>query len=176
MYGKSVPSLERFRHQIRRRMSMAIIKWDPLSCGPFKELSAMQDRMNRLFENALARTRVIKEGVEPGGWIPPVDIYETAEDLVIKAELPGLATEDVSVRVEDNILTLKGERKRGEGTGRESYHLIERSYGHFQRSFVLPNNVDREKVQAKFKDGVLFIAIPKFKRIKPEKIAIEVER
>ena len=154
---------------------MAIDKWDPLSCGPFRELSAMQDRMNRLFEDSLARTRVVKEGVEAGVWTPPVDIYETAGDLVIKAELPGLSTEDVSVRVDDNVLTLKGERKREAGVGREDYHLIERSYGHFRRSFVLPDNVDRDKVQAKVKDGVLFIAIPKFKRIRPKKIAIEIE-
>lgn len=154
---------------------MAIVKWDPLSCGPFRELSAMQDRMNRLFEDALARTRVIKEGLGEGVWTPPVDIYETAENLVIKAELPGLSTEDVNVRVEDNVLTLKGERKRIEEIDRENYHLIERSYGHFRRSFVLPNNVDQERVQAKFKDGVLFIAIPKLKRIRPKKIAIEIE-
>ena len=154
---------------------MAIDKWDPLSCGPFRELSAMQDRMNRLFEDTLARTRVVKEGVEAGVWTPPVDIYETTGDLVIKAELPGLSTEDVSVRVEDNVLTLKGERKRGEGVDRENYHLVERSYGHFRRSFVLPSNVDQKKVQAKFKDGVLFIAIPKSKRVRPKKIAIEIE-
>lgn len=154
---------------------MAVVKWDPLSCGPFRELSAMQDRMNRLFKDAMGRTRVIKEGLEAGVWAPPVDIYETAEDLVIKAELPGLSTEDVSVRVDDNVLTLKGERKREAGVGREDYHLIERSYGHFRRSFILPDNVDPDKVQAKFKDGVLFIAIPKFKRIRPKKIAIEIE-
>lgn len=154
---------------------MAIDKWDPLSCGPFRELSAMQDRMNRLFKDALARTRVVKEGVEAGVWTPPVDIYETAGDLVIKVELPGLCTEDVSVRVEDNVLTLKGERKRTEGVDRENYHLVERSYGHFRRSFALPNNVDQDKVQAKFKDGVLFVAIPKFKRVRPKKIAIEIE-
>ncbi len=154
---------------------MAIDKWDPLSCGPFRELSAMQDRMNRLFEDALPRTRVVKEGVGAGVWTPHVDIYETAGNLVIKAELPGLSTEDVSVKVEDNVLTLKGERKRGEGVDRENYHLIERSYGHFRRSFVLPNNVDQERVQAEFKDGVLFIAIPKSKRVRPKKIAIEIE-
>ena len=154
---------------------MAIDKWDPLSCGPFRELSAMQDRMNRLFEDTLARTRVVKEGVEAGVWTPPVDIYETTGDLVIKAELPGLSTEDVSVRVKDNVLTLKGERKRGEGVDSENYHLVERSYGHFRRSFVLPSNVDQKKVQAKFKDGVLFIAIPKSKRVRPKKIAIEIE-
>jgi HSP20 family protein len=154
---------------------MAIVKWDPLSCGPFRELSEMQDRMNRLFEDALTRTRVVKEGLGEGVWTPPVDIYETAEDLVIKAELPGLSTEDVNVRVEDNVLTLKGERKQKEGVGRENYHLIERSYGHFRRSFVLPNNVDQQKVGAKFKDGILFIAIPKLKRIRPKKIAIEIE-
>ena len=154
---------------------MAIVKWDPFSCGPFRELSEMQDRMNRLFEDALARTRVVKEGLGEGVWTPPVDIYETTEDLVIKAELPGLSTEDVNVRVEDNVLTLKGERKRKEGVGRENYHLIERSYGRFRRSFVLPNNVDQQKVQAQFKDGILFIAIPKLKRIRPKKIAIEIE-
>ncbi len=154
---------------------MAIDKWDPLSCGPFRELSAMQDRMNRLFEDALARTRVVKEGVGAGLWTPYVDIYEAAGNLVIKAELPGLSTEDVSVKVEDNVLILKGERKRGEGVDRENYHLIERSYGHFRRSFVLPNNVDQERVQAEFKDGGLFIAIPKFKRVRPKKIAIEIE-
>jgi HSP20 family protein len=154
---------------------MAIVKWDPLSCGPFRELSEMQDRMNRLFEDALVRTRVVKEGLGEGVWTPPVDIYETTEDLVIKAELPGLSTEDVNVRVEDNVLTLKGERKQKEGVGRENYHLIERSYGHFRRSFVLPNNVDQQKVQAQFKDGILFIAIPKLKRIRPKKIAIEIE-
>jgi HSP20 family protein len=175
MCGKPLLHLKERKHSIRRRISMAIVKWDPLSCGPFRELSAMQDRMNRLFEDALARTRVIREGLGEGGWTPPVDIYETAEDLVIKAELAGLSTEDVSVGVKDNVLTLKGERKQKEGIDRENYHLIERSYGHFRRSFVLPNNVDQEKVVAKFKDGVLFIVIPKFKRVRPKKIAIEIE-
>lgn len=153
---------------------MPITKWDPLSCGPLRELSAMQDRMNRIFENVLARTRVIKEGLGAGDWTPPVDIYETREDLVIKVELPGLSTDDVSVRVKDTVLTLKGERKREE-IGGQSYHLVERCYGNFQRSFLLPQNVDREKVHAKFKDGVLFVVIPKFKKIRPTKIAIETE-
>lgn len=153
---------------------MPITKWDPLSCGPIRELSAMQDRMNRLFEDALARTKVIKEGLEAGDWTPPVDIFETREDLVVKAELPGLSTDDVSVRVKDAVLTLKGERKREE-IGGGNYHLVERCYGNFQRSFVLPQNVDREKVHAKFKDGVLFIVIPKLKKIRPTKIAIETE-
>jgi HSP20 family protein len=175
MYEKSLPYWEGFKQQIRRRISMAIIRWDPLSCGPFRELSAMQDRMDRLFKDAMGRTRVIKEGLEAGVWTPPVDIYETAENLVIKAELPGLSTEDVSVRVDDNVLSIKGERKREVGVESEDYHVIERSYGHFRRSFVLPKNVDQEKVQAKFKDGILFIAIPKFKTVKPKKIAIETE-
>lgn len=153
---------------------MAIVKWDPLSCGPFRELSAMQNRMNRLFKDALGRTKAIKEEVEGGVWTPPVDIYETAEDLVIKAELPGLSTDDVSVRVDKSVLTLKGDRKREAGVDRE-YHLIERSYGYFRRSFVLPDNVDPERIQARFKEGVLRIAIPKLKRVRPKKIAIETE-
>jgi len=95
--------------------------------------------------------------------------------VVIKAELPGLSTADVSVRVDDNVLSLKGERKRDAGINSEDYHLIERSYGHFRRSFVLPDNVHRDKVEAKFKHGVLFISIPKLKRKEPKKIAIEIE-
>ncbi len=154
---------------------MAIVKWDPLACGPFRELSAMQARMDRLFKDVIARPRAIKEELEEGAWTPPVDIYETAEDLVIKAELPGLSTEDVNVRVDNNVLTLKGERKRDAGVSKEAYHLIERSYGHFRRSFVLPDNMAREQVRAKFKNGVLFIAIPKVKTKGPKKIAIEIE-
>jgi HSP20 family protein len=156
-------------------MSMAIVKWDPLACGPFRELSAMQDRMDRLFKDVVGRTRAIKEELEEGVWSPLVDIYETAEKLVIKVELPGLSSEDVNVRVENNVLTLRGERKRDTAVSKEAYHLIERSYGHFRRSFVLPDNVDREQVQAKFRDGVLFIAIPKVKTKRPKKIAIEME-
>jgi len=131
--------------------------------------------MDRLFKDAMGRTRTIKEELEAGVWTPLVDIYENDEDLVIKAELPGLSTADVSVRVDDNVLSLKGERKRDAGINSEDYHLIERSYGHFRRSFVLPDNVDRDKVEAKFKHGVLFISIPKLKRKEPKKIAIEIE-
>ena len=131
--------------------------------------------MDRLFKDAMGRTRTIKEELEAGVWTPLVDIYETDEDLVIKAELPGLSTADVNVRVDDNVLSLKGERKRDAGISSGDYHLIERSYGHFRRSFVLPDNVDRDKVEAKFKNGVLFISIPKFKRKEPKKIAIEIE-
>jgi len=131
--------------------------------------------MDRLFKDAMGRTRTIKEELEAGVWTPLVDIYETDEDLVIKAELPGLSTADVNVRVDDNVLSLKGERKRDAGINSGDYHLIERSYGHFRRSFVLPDNVDRDKVEAKFKNGVLFISIPKFKRKEPKKIAIEIE-
>jgi HSP20 family protein len=156
-------------------MSMAIVKWDPLACGPFRELSAMQDRMDRLFKDVVGRTRAIKEELEEGAWSPLVDIYETPEKLVIKVELPGLSSEDVNVRVENNVLTLRGERKRDAAVNQEAYHLIERSYGHFKRSFVLPDNVDREQVQGKFKDGVLFIAIPKVETKRPKKIAIEME-
>ncbi len=131
--------------------------------------------MDRLFKDAMGRTRTIKEELEAGVWTPLVDIYENDEDLVIKAELPGLSTADVNVRVDDNVLSLKGERKRDAGINSEDYHLIERSYGHFRRSFVLPDNVDRDKVEAKFKNGVLFISIPKLKRKEPKKIAIEIE-
>ena len=148
---------------------MSLIRWDP-----FREMTSLQERMNRLFSGVLARSPLGEEEITKGAWVPAVDIYETHESLILKAELPGIAKEDVSVEVEDNTLTLKGEKKFEAEVKEENYHRVERSYGNFQRSFTLPATVDQEKVKAKFKDGILEITLPKVEEAKPKQIKVEV--
>jgi HSP20 family protein len=105
-------------------------------------------------------------------WAPAVDIFETTEAYVVKAELPGIPKEDVHITVENNVLTLKGERRFEKDETKENYHRIERTYGAFARSFTLPTRVDHEDVQAKFDNGVLTITVPKAAEAKPKKIEI----
>jgi HSP20 family protein len=105
-------------------------------------------------------------------WTPPVDIYETDDALVLKAELPGVSKDEVSIEVHQNTLILRGQRKHETEVKEEHYHRVERAYGTFQRSFVLPAMVDQEKVQATFKDGILELHLPKSEAAKPKRIAI----
>jgi HSP20 family protein len=104
--------------------------------------------------------------------MPPVDIQETAEGYRLTAELPGLTREDINITLENNVLRLSGERKLEKDAKKESYHRIERAYGTFQRSFSLPHQVNGEKVEASFKDGVLTISVPKAEQARPRKISI----
>lgn len=147
---------------------MAIAKWDP-----FKELTTIQDRINRLFDENIGRVRFPDIELAAGSWNPAVDIFETRDSVVLKAELPGLEKKDFSIEVKDNLLTLKGERKFEKETNEENYYRMERAYGSFVRSFTLPTTVDKDKVKAKFKDGVLEVTIPKTEATKPKQIAIE---
>jgi len=147
---------------------MAVVKWDP-----FRDLISIQDRMNRLFEQTLSRSRG-EEGVSATTWTPAVDIYETADTIVMKAELPGVAREDIQIQINDNTLTLKGERRFAKDVQEESYLRIERAYGSFHRSFTLPATVRQDKVRALFKDGVLELSLPKAEESKPKRISIEV--
>ncbi len=149
---------------------MAIVKWDP-----FRDMLTLRDRMDRLFEDSLARMRGAEEDVMQTTWSPAVDIYETADSLVIKAEIPGVDKNDISVEVKDNTLYLKGERKFEKGIKEENYHRMERSYGSFSRVFSLPTTVDQNKVKASYKNGVLEITIPKIEEAKPKQITVEVE-
>jgi HSP20 family protein len=151
---------------------MSIVRWDP-----FRDLTTLQDRMNRIFEESF-------RGVPRGGneedwsvssWAPLVDIYEQDGDLVLKAELPGIDHKDVDVNVENNVLTLRGERKWDGEVKRESYHRVERAYGTFTRSFTLPNMIDTEKIKAEFKDGMLRLVLPKREEAKPKQIAIAIK-
>jgi HSP20 family protein len=149
---------------------MAIVRW----LDPFRDLSTIQERMNQIFEDALARNRGREEGLRSGMWTPAVDIYENTDSVVVKAELPGVEKDQISVEVKDGILSLRGERKFEKEVKEESYHRIERAYGSFQRSFSLPVSVDQEKVTAKFKNGVLEVKLPKKEQAKPKQIKVNV--
>lgn len=148
---------------------MALIRWDP-----FQEMSALQERMNRLFSDVRAQAPVRGEEIVQGAWIPAVDIFETNEAIVLKAELPGITAQDISVEVKDNTLTLKGEKKFEKEVKEENYHRVERSYGSFQRAFTLPGTIHQEKVKAKFKDGILEITLPKVEEDKPKQVKVEI--
>lgn len=147
---------------------MAVVKWDPL-----RDLLSIQDRMNRLFEQTLSRSRA-EEGIAASTWSPAVDIYETPVTIVMKAELPSLSREDIEIQIRDNTLTLRGERRFAKDVQQESYLRIERAYGAFQRSFTLPATIQQDKIRAVFRDGVLELTLPKAEEAKPKKVAIEV--
>ena len=146
---------------------MAIVKVDP-----FRELAAMQDRMNRLFGNVYLRD---EDTAFRGSWVPAVDIFETENhDLVLKAELPGMTREDIEVSVENSTLVLKGTKRMDADVKEESYRRIERTYGTFHRSFTLPSTVDTSKVAADFKNGVLTVKLPFREEAKPRTINVDV--
>jgi HSP20 family protein len=148
---------------------MAIVRFDP-----FRELTAMQDRINRIFGEAYTR-RGDDDVTNRGDWIPPVDIYQNdRQEIVIKAEMPGLRREDIDLRVENNTLTLKGERKRESEVKDEAYHRVERVHGVFARSFSLPATVDANKVSADYKDGILTVVLPMREEAKPRQIQVQV--
>ena len=138
---------------------------------PFRELAALQDRVNRAFDSTLTRNR--DEELFTGTWAPPVDIFETKEKTVLKAELPGFDENQISLKFEDGILTIEGERKFEKENGDENYHRVERSYGKFVRSFTIPTNVDHEKIAASFANGVLTVELPKREETKPKSIKIQ---
>ena len=146
---------------------MAITRWDP-----FRDLATLHDRMNRLFDETFARTRGGEPAELTGNWSPMVDVYEDADRYVLVAELPGLSKDDVQIELKENVLTLKGERKFDERYKDQTCHRMERAYGQFVRSFSLPAQVEASKVEAKFKDGVLTVAVPKAAAAKPRLIPI----
>ena len=145
---------------------MAVVRWDP-----FRDLGMLQDRMNRLFDDA-GRGWRSDEPAATTSWSPSVDIFETEGEIVVKSELPGMDRKDISLHLENNVLTLRGERKFEKETKEENYHRIERSYGNFSRSFSIPATVDEEKIRADYKDGVLKIVLPKKEQAKPKQIKI----
>ena len=149
---------------------MAIVRWEP-----FRDLLTTQREFDRLFKEAFSPMSGETE-VSTRSWAPPVDIYETEDAIVLKAELPGIDPKDVEVRVEDNTLYLKGERNYEKEINEQNYHRIERSYGSFARSFSLPNSISAEKVKAEYKDGLLTLTMPKREEAKPKTIKIDVTK
>lgn len=150
---------------------MAIVRFEP-----FRDLVTIQDRMNRLFGEAFRGAHSDEDWALGGSWAPAVDVLEHEGNIVLKAELPGVDPKDVEIRVENNTLTLRGERRFDNDVKRESYHRVERSYGAFARSFTLPTVVDTEKIQAEYKDGILKVTLPTKEEAKPKQIAISVSR
>jgi HSP20 family protein len=133
--------------------------------------------MNRLLEDTLSRCRYGWDTeLAAGHWMPSVDIYETEQELVLKADLPDVDPKDVDIRIENNTLTIKGERKAQKEVNEENYYRVERSFGSFARSFQLPNTIDADKVKAEFSKGVLKLTMPKREESKPKQIKVSVSQ
>ena len=143
---------------------MALVRWSPVSQLAGMEVDRLNRMFNELYQDSFAR-----------GWTPAVDIYETeAREVVIKAELPEMKREDISVTFENGVLTLKGERKFEQETNKENYHRVERRHGTFSRSFTLPNTVDASRISAAYKDGILTIRLPQREEAKPKQIDVNI--
>jgi HSP20 family protein len=138
--------------------------------NPFGEMSLLQNHMNRLFDTALQGWPGQSNGTT--SWIPAADIYESESELVVNLDLPGIDPKAVDVRVENNVLSIRGEQQFDEKQNKENFHRVERSYGPFARSFTLSTAVDPEKIRANFKAGVLSITLPKAETAKPKRIQI----
>ena len=146
---------------------MAIIRWDP-----YRDMVTLREKMNRMFEDVFSQRSEEGKEMVTSNWAPAVDIFETEKELVLSAEIPGIDEKDIEIKVEDNTLSLKGERKFEKETQEENYHRIERSYGSFYRAFTLPNSIDPEKIQATHENGVLKITMPKREERQPRKVKI----
>ncbi|HYA64462.1 MAG TPA: Hsp20/alpha crystallin family protein [Candidatus Sulfotelmatobacter sp.] len=138
---------------------------------PFRGVTFLQEQINRLFNEAFDRST--DEG-SLTTWAPAIDIYETEQELVVKADLPDVKPEDLDIRVENNILTIRGDRKFEKKVNENNYLRVERSYGSFSRSFSLANSVNTEAIKADYKDGVLTLSIPKREEAKPKQIKVQV--
>src|SRR6185369_6187869 len=148
---------------------MTINRYDP-----FRDLRNLQEEVNRLFTGNVGRS-FEDEGIARGSWSPSVDIYENKDQLVLEAELPGMKREDFELSVENNVITLRGERQFEKKEDSDNYHRVERSYGSFTRSFTLPQTVSAEGATAEYKNGVLRVTLPKREETKARRIEISGE-
>ena len=145
---------------------MVVTRWEPL-----KDLMALQERMNKLFDETFSRGA---QDVDAGAWSPLVDIIEQGDEIIIKMEIAEVDQKGIDIKVDGNAMTIKGERTLEEGTKREDYLRLERPYGTFSRSFSLPTTVDLGKVEASHRDGILRVVLPKKEETKPKQIKVEV--
>jgi HSP20 family protein len=146
---------------------MSIVRYDP-----FRDLRTLQEEVNRLFTGNMARA-FDDEGIARGSWSPNVDIYENKDHIVLEAELPGMKRDDFDLSVENNIITLRGERQFEKKDETDNYHRVERAYGSFTRSFTLPNTVSGEGATADYRGGVLRVVLPKREETKARRIEIK---
>ncbi len=147
-------------------MRTTLNRWEP-----FRGAATLQEQVNRLFGSALEHSG---EESNLTSWAPAVDIYETEHELVVKADLPEIDPKDLDIRVENNILTIRGERKFEKKVNEENYLRVERAYGSFSRSFSLANTVNSEAIKADYQNGVLTLTVPKREEAKPKQIKINV--
>jgi HSP20 family protein len=138
----------------------------------FRGLNSLQDQVNRLFDETFSRGRSAES--EMGTWAPAVDIYETEQELVLKADLPEVNQQEIDIRIENNMLTIRGERKFHNEVSQDNYLRVERAYGPFSRSFSLPNTLNTEAIKADYQNGVLSIRMPKREESRPKQIRIGV--
>lgn len=148
---------------------MGIVRYDP-----FRDLRSLQDEVNRLFTSNLTRS-FDDEGIARGAWSPSVDIYENKDHIVLEAELPGMNREDFDLSVENNVITLRGERHFEKKDDSDKYHRVERAYGSFTRSFTLPQTVSAEGANAEYRNGVLRVTLPKREEAKARRIEVKGE-
>ncbi len=145
---------------------MAIVRW-----SPFKDMVRLRTDMDRIFDEMISK----REGENGSGvWLPLLDVSETEDNLRVKAEIPGVSKDDINLSINNNVLTIKGEKKMEKEIEGEDYHRIERIYGNFYRSIELPVLVKSDSIEATFKDGVLEVVLPKVDEVKPKEIAIKV--
>jgi len=145
-----------------------ITRWDP-----FKEISSLREEIDRLFDSFFGRRSLISE--RESVFTPAVDVEETESSFIIRAEVPGMKKEDIKVTIDENGLTISGERKREKEEKGKTYHRVEISYGKFKRYIPFPKEVEPDKAKAKCKDGILEIEVPKSEKAKPKEIEIKVE-
>jgi len=145
-----------------------ITRWDP-----FREFSTLQDRMNRLFRESYG-PEGREESLTSTTFAPPVDVYEDEHNVSLKIEVPGIDEKDIDLRIENNVLTVHGERKLEKEEKEENFRRVERQYGSFTRTFTLPNTVDSEKVSANYEKGILKVTLPKKAEAKPKQIKVNV--
>jgi HSP20 family protein len=148
-------------------MNSIMTRWEP-----FHGLNTLHEQVNRFFEDGFAASRAGQADL--ANWAPAVDIYETENELVVKADLPEVHEKDIDVRVENGTLTIRGERKFSKEVHEDNYLRVERAYGTFTRSFSLPNTVNTEAIKAEYKNGVLTVSMPKREETKPKQIKISV--
>ena len=151
---------------------MALIRWR--GSDPLKDLLDLQREMNCVFDASLGRSARGETALTEAVWAPAVDIYDQKDNLVIKADLPGMTQKDIDVSVEDDILRIKGEKKKEHEEKKDDAYRLERAYGYFERSFTLPSNVDATKIKASYKEGVLELSLPKKEEAKPKQIKVNI--
>jgi HSP20 family protein len=159
--------MHRQRHAVRSRrdVTVSVLRWDP-----FQDLLSLQDEMNRVFDRAFGQAPTRERGVRT--WAPMLDIAERKDAYLVTVELPGVNPDDIDVTLENNLLTIQGERHQTQESSDQQFHRVERSYGSFRRTVSLPSTVEADAIEATFENGLLQLLVPKAEEAMPKKIAI----